>query len=215
MQKILFTNSVDVTFEAEKINKMFQLGLDILHIRKSNYTKEKLKQFIQKIDLVNHPKIMIHDHYELLADFKLKGIHINRKYRKNFWFNFYTLKRIRNKYKDICISYSADSISQINHLQKKNISYIILGRIFSSNTTNRISLNFNKNELIQLNTNSKTPIIALGGIDNFTTHKSILMGFTGIALQSFIWDSINSIENFTQIINIIEGQELVQISNQA
>jgi thiamine-phosphate pyrophosphorylase len=95
MQKIIFTNSNDVTFESDKINKMFENGLDILHIRKSEYTEEKLRRYINNIDKKYHSKIVIHEFFNLLDEYDLKGIHINRENRNSFWFNFFTLKRIK------------------------------------------------------------------------------------------------------------------------
>ncbi len=215
MQKILFTNSVDVTFESDKINKMFQLGLDILHIRKSKYSLEKTRDFIRKIDKIHHSKIVIQEYFELLDEFNLKGIHINRENRKSFWFNFFTLKRIGAKHKNISISYTAETVMQVKRLAKKQVSYILLSRVFSANTTNRLSINFDKEELIKLNSQTTVPIVALGGIDEITAHKSMQIGFSGIAMQSFIWSTQSAVSNFNRIIDIIDGRDLVQISKHA
>ena len=215
MQKIIFTNSNDVTFESDKINKMFENGLDILHIRKSEYTEEKLRRYINNIDKKYHSKIVIHEFFNLLDEYDLKGIHINRENRNSFWFNFFTLKRIKSKHNNISISYSVDNIKELNKISSRKPSYVFMGRIFSAHTTNRLTLQFNKEELIPVNSNSNFPIIALGGIDEVTSYKYIQLGFGGIALQSHIWNSTESVNTFKGIIDILEGRDLVQIAKHA
>lgn len=213
MLTILITNSIDVTFEADKINAMFQNGLDVLHIRKSNYNTEKLRKYINKIDKKFHNKIMIHDSFELLEEFDLRGIHVGREYRNRFWFRHITLHRLKKKFAHISISYSAEYVNQLSKLKKYFPDYVLFGRVFSDNTQNRLNVQFTSDVLDHVIQNSGYPIVALGGLDLRTTYKAMQLGFHGVALQSYIWNSTNPVHAFAEIKNIIDGIDLVRIAN--
>ncbi len=210
MKKILFTNSSDVSLEVNKIEELFDLGLDLLHIRKPHHTIEKLRKYIGEIDQKYHSQIVLHDHFELLDEFHLKGIHISHENRHGFWFQHFTLKRILSKHKHLSISYTANSIKEYLRLTKKNADYIFLGRIFSTHSISGLNPHFDIDQLIHINKVATTPLYALGGITDLTISKAKQIGFIGIVLHKYIWDSKNPVDAFKMLLQILNMNQLNQ-----
>lgn len=210
MKKILFTNSSDVKLEVNKIEDFFDHGLDLLHIRKPHHSIDELRNYIAQIDKKYHQQIVLHDHFELLDEFHLKGIHISHENRHGFWFQNFTLKRIQKKHKHLSISYTANSIKEYLRLTRRNADYIFLGRIFSTHSISGLNPIFDIDELIHLNKIATTPIIALGGITDLTIAKAKHIGFTGIVLHKYIWESKNPSESFITLLQIINSNQINQ-----
>ena len=193
----LITNPYDVTFETDIINRLFREGLDELHLRKPDYTKDDYMEFIERIDPEHHSKLVLHSYYTLVHNYDIRKIHLNYNWRKNpamrFFLNQAVLlgKKIRksttvNNYKSL---YAA----------KPGIDELIMGPVFS-----KISNSIN-NQLVKTETlekalsHSKVPVIGLGGVgaDTLGFFKSV--GFDGIALQSSIWRSMDPIKAFIEV----------------
>ena len=75
---ILFTSPSEVPGEAEMLTLFLQNGLDYLHIRKPEWSKENIGNLIAKIPACYHPKIKIHDCYELAEHFDV-GVCLNSR----------------------------------------------------------------------------------------------------------------------------------------
>ena len=79
MKWIVITLPDFIENEATYINKLFDAGIDLLHLRKPESNIEECKRLIQEIDKKWHKKIVVHDHFELCQEFHLHGIHLNRR----------------------------------------------------------------------------------------------------------------------------------------
>ena len=210
MKKILFTNSYDVSQEIKYIDQFFKLGLDLLHIRKPHHSIEKLRKYISLIDKKYHQQIVLHDHFKLIDEFDLKGIHISHENRHGFWFQHFTLKRIFAKHPSLNISYTANSVKECIKLAKKNVDYIFLGRLFSSHAISGLNPNFDIDEIIRINKTSSIALIALGGINDSTATRAINMGFKGLVLHKYIWENTDPIIAFNTILNVINKNDSLQ-----
>jgi thiamine-phosphate pyrophosphorylase len=65
--------------EPEAIHRLFENGMEVLHVRKPHASFAETKRLIEQIDIAFHSRIVIHDYYELTNLFGLKGIHLNRR----------------------------------------------------------------------------------------------------------------------------------------
>src|SRR5438093_92198 len=79
MKIAVFSSPDSVTNETATINEMFRNDLQYFHIRKPDFTEADLRKYLDKIDSEYHDRIIIHSHYDVLKDYRLKGIHINRE----------------------------------------------------------------------------------------------------------------------------------------
>jgi len=158
--------------EADVIDRLFDSGLETLHLRKPASTSEETAELIEKIDPQNYPKIVLHDHYELAGKYGLKGIHLNsRNIRENHrcTASCHTLAEVAAalSYCDyVFLSPIFDSISKAGY--KQGFDMETLRKAASENIINE-------------------RVIALGGIrpDNISLVHSI--GFGGVAVIGSLW----------------------------
>ena len=65
--------------EADAITLLLEGGLDLLHIRKPGSLSENIASLLSDIPPHLYSQIVIHDHFDLIESFPLKGIHLNKR----------------------------------------------------------------------------------------------------------------------------------------
>lgn len=186
MEYIAQTLPYEVFNEADKINKLFEMGLEVLHIRKPLFSKKDIKQIILGIKEEHHAKIVLHSNFGLLSSFNLKGIHIditslNNPFKK-FYYNY-----LKNKYK---ITFSTTSSKVLkNKFSEEILDYVFIGPVFVKYSEENIVQKIDSFELKKDLQTTDKKIYATG----CTSLKNIIdmdaIGFTGSVLQSYIWKS--------------------------
>ncbi|MGB0885872.1 MAG: thiamine phosphate synthase [Chitinophagales bacterium] len=206
MKYIVQTLPYEVFKEADKINKLFQMGLDVLHIRKPLYSRKEIKQLLLDIDEEFHSKIVLHSHFSLLASFHLQGIHLDLSSVKNiFKKSFYSfLKRRYN----ISISISSNKILK-NKFEDSFIDYIFLGPVFVKYSEESIVQKINAFEFKKYLQETDKKIFASGcfNLKNIIAINSL--GFSGSVLQSYIWKS-DDILNAFKTLTLNNNQEFIE-----
>lgn len=201
MNNIVQTLPYHVFKESDKINSLFEAGMDVLHIRKPLYTAAQMKSLLDGVLEKYHSKIVIHSHFSLVKNYSLKGIHVSSSDLNSFFMKQY-LKYLKNK-NNISISIT------VNNLQSKNINnalidYAFMGPLFTNYSEETIVANFNlfetRKELKALN----KEIYAQGvyTLQNISAINSA--GFKGSVLQSYIWKSDDILNNFKAMILFTE-----------
>lgn len=65
--------------EAEVIKTMFRSGLVRLHLRKPDSSLSEYRALLEQIPQCYHKQIVLHDHFELVDEFGIGGLHLNRR----------------------------------------------------------------------------------------------------------------------------------------
>lgn len=200
---IIITDPEIIENESEIINSLFNSGLQHLHLRKPELSKEKISSMIQQIDKNHRNKIMIHSHIELAYEYKLKGIHLTSDFIKKNTNPVIEDSINRAKKNKMTVSTSVHSVNEIENL-KYTFDYIFLSPVFDSiskiNYTSAFNLNELKTFLKSYKFNCK--IIALGGINENNIKSVFEAGFHGAAILGAIWKQENKIELFKKIKKI-------------
>jgi len=203
MKLIIFTFPDFISGEIEVISELFQNDLEILHLRKPEKSIKEVENFLMKIPYKFHNKIVIHNHFDLLQNFDLKGIHLNEKNRK-------INKKVKQKYQKI-ISSSFHSIKEVedfkNNFFENQFEYFFLSPIFNSISKINYNSNFSENEL-KIACQKKIidkKIIALGGMDLDKVSICKGLGFGGIGILGYFWKSFTENKNvcINRNVNII------------
>lgn len=192
---IIITSPNFVKNEVSIICSLFEAGLKTLHLRKPSYTRNELKEFIESVPKKFHKHLVLHSHYSLCKKFKLKGIHLTEKSKKNNlpdWFNT----------KKFTLSASFHSIKALE-LSKRKYNYVFLSPVFNSISKKNYSARFQDDELSHACKKHKN-LIALGGIDVKTIKKVKHLGFNGAAALGYIWESKNSVSSFKKLVSKIK-----------
>ena len=66
---ILISNPTTIANEIETIHMLFEEGLELLHIRKPNYSEEEMKDFLSEINQEFRSQLALHSHHQLAIDF--------------------------------------------------------------------------------------------------------------------------------------------------
>ena len=176
MKWITITSPEFLSGEATFIGKLFSQGLDLLHLRKPEASLEAYKQLFLQIPEQWHSRIVLHEHFELAEEYKLHGIHLNRR-----------CSVVPNAYHG-SISCSCHTIEEVI-TQKDSKNYVFLSPIFDSISKVGYHAAFSPTSLKQAAVENviDEKVIALGGItaNNIPLVKE--WHFGGVALLGDIW----------------------------
>ncbi len=201
MIRALFTYPEALPHETILLTNLMEEEWDFLHVRKPDYSKEEMINFLEMIPQYHH-KVVLHSHYELIRQFDVAGINLNQKSMAMLSYSDeltstcdireLELKSDNNVYvfgeKPDFVSYSAHGFNEIIGLPFKT-DYVFLSPIFDSISKTGYKSAFEDTEVLTtfLNT-SKQRIIALGGIDNTKMELCKTLGFDGYAVLGHIWN---------------------------
>lgn len=191
MKIILISCPNSTDREVDFINRMFEEDLDTFHIRKPDYNKSQLVEYIEGINPVFHSRIKINSFFELLRQYRLGGIHIPVAMTEKR--NIIDLKK-----KDISISSSFHSYEEVK-MKSKYIDYAFLSPVFDSISKKNYKSKFDYNELCKVLELANTSIFALGGCKPENLYKVKELGFSGAAVLGAVWNSINPFKSFIKI----------------
>ena len=177
--------------ETEAIENLFSLGLEYFHLRKPGLNKEKLVNFIQAIPPEHHRRIVLHEHYNLVKKYNLKGIHITEK-NKNTGFE--------TEYKGYHQSISVHDLSELFHLNN-NYSYAFLSPVFNSISKQSYKSEFKLNTLKKAFQQNKIQqnVIALGGVTPENIPELKDLNFQGYAVLGYLWESFSRTGNLSNM----------------
>ncbi len=180
MKLILITTPTYFVEEDKILTTLFEEGLDILHLRKPNEAAMYAERLFSLIPEKYHKRIVIHDHFYMKNEYRLKGIHLSE--RNPF---------VPEDYSGF-ISATCHTIEDVL-ADKKNCDYVFLSNIFNSISYPE-QLSSHTPEEIRVAAKSgiiDKKVIALGGV----THENILQvkdfGFGWAAIQGAIWSQFN------------------------
>lgn len=168
---IAITSPKAIAGEAERISEILRNGeADIVHIRKPDWSKVDTAELLRQIPPEFYPQIKIHDHFSLLDEFPLMGVHLNAR-------NDTPPKNASS------VSRSLHSIEQLP--LSEHYDYVTLSPIFDSISKTGYKSQFSLPELKPLLKGRR--VIALGGVtpDKFPALKEA--GFAGAAMLGHFW----------------------------
>ncbi len=188
---IVITNPASVTNEIEIIHSLFESGLELLHIRKPDYSEKEMKAFLSEIKVDYRSQLVLHSHHQLAVEFGINRIHFTERNRVNNTPDSFS-KSVRFSF---TMSTSTHSIEDFNTLS--NIfDYAFLSPIFPSISKENYHPKTDLFEEVKKRTNFNTKLIALGGIKSKNIIQTRNTGFDDFALLGNIWNSSNPLENF-------------------
>ena len=192
---IVLTDAEFLNNEAAYINALFDNGLEVLHLRKPNASKEEMKQLLHEISDKYHYKIMIHSHYDLSTEFNLRGLHFTSS-TKHLIDNYLETKGKKSQ-----------SIHEIDELKtiNKHIDYVFLSPLFPSISKAGYTKPWNFMDLIvALKNQYSFEIIPLGGINTKNVVIAKEFGFKKIAVLGSIWEPVKAGGTIEEMLNIYE-----------
>ena len=178
MKLIIITDPEAIHNEIPVINKLFENGLDYLHLRKPDYSRDDLKIYLNSVKPEFIHRIIIHDHYDLINEFNIKGIHLNGR----------NINNIPTGIKPF--SSSCHTIDEVKSFKNNIQGYLFLSPIFDSISKKGYKSSFDVGSLKQLNIDKVIDdnVVALGGINLENIQIIKELGFGGIAILGALWN---------------------------
>ena len=180
MKLIVMTQPTFFVEEDKILASLFEEGLECLHLCKPGASPMYAERLLTLLPDEYYSKIVVHDHFYLKEEYKLRGIHIDDEQTP-----------IPNGYKGK-ISRTCTRTDELKQT-KRHSEYVFLKRIFDSLTYSDKKSTVTANELEDA---AKRGLIdrhvyAFGGmnIDNIRVAKEL--GFGGVVICGDLWNRFN------------------------
>lgn len=189
MKIIVISHPYWIEKENEAMRILFENGLEYFHLRKPDATKYAYRVFLEKINPDFHKHIIIHNHFELINEYKIKGVHLNSK-AEEYSFMF-------SKHK----SRSCHSFKEIIEY-KAFFDYLFLSPVFDSISKHNYKAGFLTQDLERASKKNiiDNKVIALGGVDPTIVNQIIKWNFGGIAVLGFLWEEYVLTKNIDKLL---------------
>lgn len=174
---IVITDEQLLPDEPSLLVDLLEAGAFRIHIRKPQVTVEKMRALLEQIPEKYHIYLSIHDHFELVQEFKQVGIHINSR-NQNAPIGF-----------DGCLSASCHTEEELRH-NKPHCYYVFLSPCFNSISKAGYKARFSEDELLKYSyaASIDSKVFALGGITQETMKKVVRIGFGGACVLGSLWE---------------------------
>jgi len=176
--------------EIANLHALFAEGLAVFHLRKPNHSIEDWRNYLNLVDKKYHNRIVLHNHFDLCKEYKVKGVHFKEGNR----IGDIEIENSVQNYLDMGLTVSSSFHSKID-IAKCNatFTYHFLSPVFNS-----ISKVGYKGKGFDVNASNKTTI-ALGGITNENIPEAKQLGYNGMAVLGHLWNQGDVISNFKKI----------------
>lgn len=193
MKIILITRPDFFEDELPLVNDMFADGLEILHLRKPNYTFAEMENFVLSVSPRWRNRVVVHSHFELVERFGLRGAHmgVNRP------LNIEGFKGTK--------SFSCHSLKEVE-THKPECNYVFLSPIFNSISKQGYNSAFTSEDLSRAHSSGLIDhkVMALGGIDADNIDIVRRLGFGGVAVLGTVWKSQNPVEALRELLAVVK-----------
>ncbi|WP_372473836.1 thiamine phosphate synthase [Capnocytophaga sp. ARDL2] len=192
---IIISPENTIPCEPQIINQLFDDGLELLHVRKYQFSDDEMRFYLGEIKANYYSKIVLHSHFHLAEKFGIHRLHIREIDRKNE--NFPQAKHWH-------LSTSVHSIDDFNQLEE-HWQYAFLSPVFLSISKKGYGEHSDVLAQIFMRTNFHTKLLALGGITAENIEKVLQHGADGAALLGSIWLSKDPFEEFFRLKCILKS----------
>jgi thiamine-phosphate pyrophosphorylase len=181
------TQKGEIENEIQTIVKLFELGLDMLHLRKPNFNERKMEKLIEEIPSTYYDRIVLHGHYSLTSKYKLKGIHMRKSHRSSSLSN--TFKKLLMKLRSPGILITT-SFRSLQSLQENNaqFDYVLLSNVFTDNGHYKSDQDSGVNILKKVVEASRQKVVGVVALDADNVKVIEAAGFYGAGLPEQIWE---------------------------
>lgn len=193
---ILITPEKDIPNEIEFVNSFFEMGLEILHLRKPFKSYAQHMAYISGINEAYHQKIVLHYEHDLAEDFLLKGIHIQEQPRLDMGeeFGLYVSQFVSQGYD---VSTSFHHPEDIILYKEVPLIYNLLSPVFNAiSQPDMKGKGFDVNEL-------DLKIIGMGGVNAENIRSVKKLGYTGVGVLGGVWNAENPQLALRELLNSV------------
>lgn len=176
MEWIVITSPGFLQGEADFIDRLFNHGLDRLHLRKPGADIWECRRLLDGISREWLPRIVVHDNFGLCREYGLGGVHLNGR------------NPMAPPNHEGSVSRSCHSLEEISRY-KGECDYLTLSPIFNSISKQGYMAAFGPRQLAAARDSGLIDrrVIALGGVTLENIPRVRELGFGGVAILGDVW----------------------------
>ena len=176
MEWIVITSPGFIQGEADFIDRLFNHGLDRLHLRKPGADIGECRRLLDGISREWLPRIVVHDNFGLCREYGLGGVHLNGR------------NPMAPPNHEGSVSRSCHSLEEISRY-KGECDYLTLSPIFNSISKQGYMAAFEPEQLAAARDSGliDSRVIALGGVTLENIPRVKELGFGGVAILGDVW----------------------------
>lgn len=195
MDLIVITPDNLIRDEAALANRMFENGLQRLHVRKPSFSVEEMESYIQAIDTAFHSRLVLCDHFQLISGHDIAGVHLNSHMRSD------------TALAATIMHLPASSISTSFHSWQEVLDngvpygYVLISPVFDSISKSGYKAAIELTQAVEVKkqlsqTSRPSRIVGLGGVGHAELEILATHGFDGAAMLGSIWLSEDPVASF-------------------
>lgn len=176
MQLIVITRPECFAGEAAELTRLFAAGLELLHLRKPGGQRGELEALVRAVPVEYRRRIVLHEHPSLVAEYGLRGLHLNRR-----------TPHVPADFRGT-VSRSCHSLEEVVRYRRE-CHYLFLSPIYDSISKEGYGAAFPKEVLRRAAAEGiiDRRVFALGGVTAGRIPELRALGFGGAALLGDIW----------------------------
>ena len=184
MRFIVITSPTFLAGEAFYIRRLFELGLDVLHLRKPSASAAECAGLIDEVPERWRGRIVVHDHFWLCRDYGLMGVHLNSRHPE-----------LPAGFRPGSVSASCHSLAEAAR-RKPGLTYITLSPVFDSISKQGYRAAYTAEELDRAAADGTidSRVVALGGVSLANIPQLRRWHFGGAALLGDVWERAGTAE---------------------
>lgn len=169
--------------------QLFAAGLASYHLRKPTWSRVQLAAWLRAFSAEFHPRIVLHSHHDLAAEFTVGGVH-NAPTDTPF-------ASLR--------SHAVHSLVELRGLLDAR-ARLLFSPVFASISKPGHGPAFDHEELrAALALPRRAEVIALGGIDASRIRACGDLGFDGVAVLGALWQASDPVRVFNELQNALHA----------
>jgi thiamine-phosphate pyrophosphorylase len=162
---------------------LFAAGLERYHLRKPDWSREELVQWLDDFPTQWRVRVVLHQHHDLIAAFGLGGCHwrddgtapfeppVAGPFTSRSCHDPATLRSTLGHYDAVLFGPVFPSLSKPGYGPRENISLAEVSVLLARRTASE----------------RRTRVLAIGGITTETAPRALALGFDGVAALGAIW----------------------------
>ncbi|MCM1293661.1 MAG: thiamine phosphate synthase [Bacteroides sp.] len=158
--------------EVDLIERLLDDGWDVIHLRHPGISEPDMRRLIESIPSRWHGHLRLHDHFGLVGDYQLGGLHLNGRNPE-----------LPAGYNG-AMSRSCHTIAEVE--EATGFDYVTISPVFDSISKQGYRAAFSHKDLKALNETAATDVIALGGVTPDRIDIVEQLGFSGYAVLGAI-----------------------------
>ncbi len=202
MCKLIVLSSTEaVADEIAIVEALFTEGLEILHWRKPDWTREQSNQRLEQLSPKFRSQVALHQHHELAEEWGTHRLHLTEKSRANVsarqWADWRKAGKILSTSIHTLESYKSVSLY---------VDYLFYGPVFDSISKQNYRGVIDADFQLQKQQPNEAQRIALGGITETNMDQAVAYGFDGVAVLGSIWAKPEqAVEQFRRLKAVAEN----------